>query len=938
MRTVLVVLVSLGWALARRTVVEWSLPEGLLEWVSGSGVPENGRGVMIARGWRGARSRGFRGRLRIAAVVAIEIGALWAVPSPVAGQSPLDGMARLTVEGEGVEQALRLLRSSAGVSLVYSPDLLPGGRGVTCACAGVTVREALERILEGTGLTFRSSGTLIRIVPVRSSGAGSESGCVMGRVLDENGAPIANAMVQLDDGRGVLSDGVGRFVLENVPVGAHRLTVTSIGWSPLTPREVDVASADTARVTVRLTREAIPLPAILVAPGTFSILEDVSPGAVRALTREEIQTMPQVGEDVFRSMKRLPGVASHDISTRLNIRGGADREVAVRLDGVELYEPYHMKDWDGALGIVDLNTLGGVDLTVGGFGAEHGDKLTGIFDMRSRTQVGETRTTVGLSVTNVTAMSGGGFGGGKGSWLLSARRGFMGILIRLIGEDERLSPQYFDLFGKVSYQPDNRNLISAHVLYAGDDFGLHEAEELDVVDVDTEWKSSYGWLVWKANPHARVSASTVVSGGRVTRKRGGLVEDLGRADMPHRIFARDDREFSFTGLRHDLGIELSERAMLKVGGEIKGLRADYAYANRAATSVLLEQGESGVRVDSVGVDLEREGHQIGAYVAARVRPFDRLTSEIGARYDRVSHTGDEDVSPRVLASLELGPRTKLRGSWGRYYQAHGLQELDVGDGETRFYPSERADQIALGLEHRFTNGIDGRIELYSRSIADQRPRFVNLEQELEIFPEAEGDRLRIDPERGRARGLELLLERRLGGRFAWSASYVLALAEDEIPELAGQECAYRQPCSGGAWVPRRYDQRHALAFLVAYQPTPLWNLSAGWRYHSGWPATSWTYDATVLEDGQVFWRRIFGPVSGERLPAYHRMDVRLTRELTVRGNPLHVYLDVFNLYDRTNLGSYAYDGWYTQGQVIVTRVDGQTLLPRLPTIGFRYEF
>ena len=37
-----------------------------------------------------------------------------------------------------------------------------------------------------------------------------------------------------------------------------------------------------------------------------------------------------------------------------------------------------MNDWDGALGIVDLNALGAVELTVGGFGAEFGDKMTGI--------------------------------------------------------------------------------------------------------------------------------------------------------------------------------------------------------------------------------------------------------------------------------------------------------------------------------------------------------------------------------------------------------------------------------------------------------------------------------------------------------------------------------------------------------------------------------
>jgi outer membrane receptor protein involved in Fe transport len=857
----------------------------------------------------------------------------------VLAQSALDGPARLTADGQTVEEALRLLRQASGVTLVYSPDLLPTDRHVRCPCQRLTVREALDRILEGTGLTYRYAASLVRIVPGSAPTATRSAGCIVGRVVGEDGVPVVNAMIQLADGRGSLSDPGGWFILDDVPVGEHRLQVTSIGWKAAVLYDVEVVASDTARVTITLARDVIPLPEIVVAPGTFSILEDVPPQTVRSLTREEIETMPQVGEDIFRSLKRLPGVASHDISTRLNIRGGEDREVAVRLDGLELYEPYHMKDWDGALSIIDLNALGGVELAAGGFGVEQGDKMTGILDMKSRTAVGEPRTTLGLSVTNVTAVSRGGFADDRGSWLLSARRGFMGILIRLIGEDQRLSPQYYDLFGKVSYAPNNRHVIHANVLHAGDHFGLHDTDDLEIVDLETGWGSSYGWLTWEARLHPRVSATTVASVGRVTRDRDGLVEDPGRADMPEHIMAKDRRAFSFVGLRHDLSLELTPWAMLKLGGEVRALRSDYEYVNSVWTSVL--DGELGptVRVDSVGAALEPHGSQLGAWLAARVRPVPALTAEVGARYDRVSHTGDEDVSPRFLASVDLGPRTKLRASWGRYRQSHGIQELEVGDGETQFYPAERADQAAIGFEHRFRGGVSARIEAYERSISNQRPRFINLEQELQIFPEAEGDRLQVDLGRGRARGIEVVLERQQGARWAWSATYALALAEDEMPRLADQACAYQQPCTADLWVPRRYDQRHAIGLLVSYRPDARWHLSAGWRYHTGWPATSWTYAVTELDGGQrIFWQRVYGPVRGERLPSYHRMDLRVTRDFVVGGNPMQVYLDVFNLYNRGNLGSYGYDGFYRNGAMSVTRVDGQTLLPRLPTIGFRYEF
>jgi hypothetical protein len=850
------------------------------------------------------------------------IALLLLAESPLAGQSPLERTAGITVEGQPIEAALRRLQRSAGVALVYSPDLLPSAMRVTCACENVTVETALERILEGTDLTFRAGRTNISIVPRRTGGDPGPPGVLQGRVEDlSSGAPVVNAMIRLDNGQGVLSNGAGHFMVRNVPPGRYRVEVTSIGWQPGVD-SVQVMPGDTTRIVLRIGRKAVALPEILVAPGTFSLLEDVSPGTVRALTREEIQMMPQVGEDIFRAVKRLPGVSSDDISTKLHIRGGHDREVMVRLDGLELYEPYHLQDWNGALGIIDLNAVGGVQLAAGGFGVEHGDKQVGVLDMTSRSETGPAKTTLGFSVSNITAMGRGGFAEGEGSWLVSARRGFMDWVMAMVGEGGRFSPQYYDVFGKVSRQLGRHHLLSVHVLHAGDDFVLTEIQDeaMEEVDLSTAWQSSYLWAKWRASV-GRASAVTSVSTGRVTRERIGFVENLN--DSPNLIDVEDNRGITFTGLRHDLGVEVSPSFMLKLGGELKRLRGDYAYANFTRHNVRLPDDGIGEGWGSTRVDLEPEGHELGAWVAARVRPVESLTAEVGVRYDEVSYTGDEDMAPRVLIAFDASERTVFRASWGKYFQSQSLHELQVGDGETEFYPSEHANQFAVGVEHAFRGGIRLRAEFYDRRMHDPHPVYINLEQELQVFPEATEDRFRFEADRGRARGFELLLERRSGRHWAWSASYVLARAEDEV---------------GGLWTPRRYDQRHTLGLHVTYRPTSEWNLTAGWRYHTGWPATSWTWDVTPLRTGANWWDREFGEVRAQRLPAYHRLDLRLTRDFQVHGNQLHAFLDLFNVYNRTNLGSFNYDGNYVDNQLLVTELNGQEMLPFLPTFGLRYEF
>jgi hypothetical protein len=53
-----------------------------------------------------------------------------------------------------------------------------------------------------------------------------------------------------------------------------------------------------------------------------------------------------------------------------------------------------------------------------------------------------------------------------------------------------------------------------------------------------------------------------------------------------------------------------------------------------------------------------------------------------------------------------GERTQLRASWGRFYQAQGINELQVEDGIETFYPAQRADHLILSAEHALPNQVE----------------------------------------------------------------------------------------------------------------------------------------------------------------------------------------------------------------------------------------
>lgn len=862
-------------------------------------------------------------------------GAAAQVAPPVRqdGQALLDRVVGLDLTDVTLTEALARIRSSTGIGLIYSPDLIPGERRVSCACQESTVGEALEEILRGTTLTFSATATQVRIVPPPEAPREPPAGSIVGLVRDaSNGAPVPSALVQLSDGRGSLTNESGRFILLDVPPGTYTLTVSGLGWDPEEVAGIVVVDGGAATVELSLTRHVIPLSALVIAPGTFGILDEARAYSLQALTRQQIETYPQLGEDVFRSLRMLPGIATGDISAKLYLRGGKDREVLFVLDGMELNEPYHLKDFEGALGVIDVQAIGGIDLHAGGFPVDFGDRMGGVFDMRTlNPPLQGTRTTFGLSITNASFMSRGVFGRGKGQWLLSARRGYLDIAFSLTDVNDDISPRYYDVLGKVEYQLGERNAVSAHVLHAGDRLELSQDALSDgsTGRLGNGWGNSYGWLTWKAFPSPRARARTLLSGGRISRNRSGFQEEPGRIEGPEAAWVSDQGKFDFVGLKHEWTVDFTDRLAARAGVSAKRFWADFDYLHWARNLVANEFWEREGRTDTVQVKLRPEGTEAGAFLAARFKPVPWGTAELGIRYDRHTVSDDSDLSPRVHAVFDLSERTTLRAGWGRYHQSQGLNELEVADGETEFAPSEMSTQIGVGVEHRMQNGLQGRLELYTRETSRPRREYLNLWREILAFPELEGDRVRIDPDEGRATGMEILLSRD-SPVWDWSGSYVLASAEDHIQ---------------GAWVPRFMDQRHAFSLTVGYHPNPSWTVSASWHIHSGWPYTPQTIQFDTLtvfrgegENWPLSWKEDFGPLNSERLPAYHRLDLRATRHFELRKGVLDVYVDLFNAYNQQNLRSYDYGLRYLDHKNMYVRLPDHEMLPFLPSIGFRWEF
>jgi outer membrane cobalamin receptor len=661
----------------------------------------------------------------------------------------------------------------------------------------------------------------------------------------------------------------------------------------------------------------VKLDKVVVTPSRFGIAEErVALNAT--LTNAELETLPQLGEDLYRTITRLPGLSANDFSAKFLVRGAPNNQMLARFDGVDLIEPFHLKDYDGSLSIVDLQTIGSIDLVTGGFTTDYGDRLAGVLTMETQEFARpKPLTTLGLSVTNVRATNQGVFAGGDGQWMVAARRGYIDLAVKLGGGTIDASPAYYDFSGKVEYRLSPHQTLSLHVLYAADTFErLHKYND---PDLRSSYDSAYLWSRWRGDFGERLSGEGVLSLSRLDwhRDGNGLI-DYGT----HQFMLHDNRRLDTVGLRQDWTLNLTERALVRTGFEFKSGEARYDYAlSRQMWSL-----SDGVLLNPtriVNYTLRPDGDYIAAYVAPRLQLWSPLVIEPGVRFERHTYTNSSGWSPRLNASLALGPRTTVRAAWGIYEQAQGLQELSMLDRETTFSPPERAEQRVLGISHKLPSGVALRLEGYERLSSRLRPYWENPIDPFHLFPEALYDRTKISPSHGRARGLELLAENRRNPRFGWSASYTYAVAEEEI---------------GGRWIPRMWDQRHTFYADVTYVPARNWQLSASWQFHTGWPYTDINYYLTTLNNGSLIYSWTYGPLRGLRAPAYHRLDLRATRTYRLKRGTLRAFVDIFNAYDQINkIGWDDHSATIVNGQLIVHKTPGR-MLPLLPSFGLSWEF
>lgn len=764
-----------------------------------------------------------------------------------------------------------------------------------------------------------ATSALLVLLTLLPSLALAQAGEIKGEVIDQRTRkPLTGVEIVLDGtASGVTTAAGGSFHLTAVAPGKHQLEARLPGYV-VGQQSLEVGPGAAAEIRIELVSAPLSLEQIVVSPSHYSILSN-RPESLQFLDRREVNQLPHLADDLYRVLGRLPGAAGGDISAKFNVRGGEEDEVLVNVDGLEVFEPFHLKDFQSVFSIIDSEAVGSVDFLTGGFPAEYGNRLSAVIDVTTATPQVRRRTEVGASFINARVLSEGTSGKDPedGQWLISARRGYLDFVLRFVNPGGEFKPVYYDVLGKVEHRLGERTTLSADVLAASDSVTFVGDKH------DERSNASYGngylWLNLRTAWTSNLYSQSVLGGGRVDRnRRGGFETTEGTADV------HDNRSFDLYTLKQDWGFNLGRSQFLKWGFQARRLDSNYDYFSDIVVTDPIFVGGGPPQHTTRLEALKPSGEDYGIYLADRFQIARPLTVEVGGRWDRQTYTHDDQVSPRANLVYAVSDRTSFHAGWGRFYQPQRINELQVEDGVKTFFPAELAEHRLLSFEHSFDRGLSLRIEAYQKELTHLRPRFENLFDPINLFPEAESDRVEIAPQSAEAKGVELVLKGDSGGALSWWAGYTVSSVKDKIDDKE---------------VVRSWDQPQACTFSINYRKSDKWNFNLAGIYHTGWPTTGVTAVLAQRPDGSTYVQPTLGPRNGERFPAFHHLDFRASRFVKLDHGTFTLFLEVFNLYNRQNVCCVQNVNYeiFPDNSVGVLR-EYDYWLPIVPSFGLSWQF
>ena len=722
----------------------------------------------------------------------------------------------------------------------------------------------------------------------------SQTGTIQGTVYDNSTKELVTGaevfIIEIDTRQ--KTDENGKFIFSAIPIGTYTL-ITTMPDTELSQRTSVVVVADeTLKLEIYVEASQYRLDEVEVegeqAPKTVS---------KKSLQAQEITRLPGTGGDVLRALPAIPGIGvANDFSGALYIRGGSDDDNLYYFDRVPVGYPYH---FGGIVSSLSSEIIDRIDVYAGGYGAEYGVDSQAVIDIYSQdSSPADLRGKFNLNLLYSEGLLQGKVGK-KGFWYAAGRRSYIDLFIGSLSFDTvsiTAFPRFWDYQIKAGYDFSEKHQLFFNLFASGDQFALKLDGEN--VDEDFQGNASFESGFEGAGIHLRsFLTERLTSYLSLTRSKFLFDVNFG----PTLSLEIDAPDYV---LREDLTYELNAQHRLE-----SGLILGFEPGRVTGTFTRIpDEGEIDYDIrfeEKVALDEYVRGYRVEAYLQDRYAVLPFLSIVFGLRFDYFNRIDQLSVQPRGSVLVELPNSSELQFAYGVYNQTPIPPQLSPSIGNPAL-KSSQASHYILELKQELSQDTEIKMAAYYKNLAD----LVTVDEEASYLNQGVGY----------AQGTEVFLRHRRDDRFfAWvSYAYALSKRRDRVGE------PYRL---------YSFDQTHVATFAASYNLTPTWEFGAKWQYRTGNPYTP-VEDRTIRfdpRDGKPIYVPVYAETNSDRLPSYHRLDLRVNKTFQFSRWKLGLFLELLNAYNRKNLLDYRYNQDYTE------REDANQL-PFIPYLGITAEF
>jgi hypothetical protein len=698
----------------------------------------------------------------------------------------------------------------------------------------------------------------------------AETSCsVEGRVLDRAaGSPVEEAVITLLPGTTtVLTGPDGRFCVPSVDSGRYALLVRRLGYLTPEPIPLDLTGDAPSPFEVTLERSGLVEEVVVTPPAAEKPATAATPP--RVMPREEITSLPGTLDDPVRALTALPGVAGiSDYKAEIRLDGGEPSDTLFLVDGVLVANPYHFRWLRGSAAAFGASAFDHLEVRTTGLGAEIGDTISGIVRLDPSERGAAGTSFDGTFGTLMSSFTSVGAMPSDGSWVASMRYSNLALYRDLYGVDNFDVPDLGDVVIRFkSPVADGVNVLGGVLALTNQ---LHTTDPKDGTWNQVDAGASMAWTGVDAvlGPKSRLSARASFSGSR--------------------------QKFDTSGGDHLDADENRTWFQVRAEGE-PGDRLHLSGGVEGGT----ERGTIAGALQSVQglAPLDEVSTRIAAFASARLAPAPGWSIESGVRTDRDSRLGAAPIQGRLRAEYAPGSGWAWHFGAGRYAQFPRFDEQFLAQAET-LVPAT-SDEIEAGAAIPLSDAAAIDVTAFARRMSDLTGEVVNRNPDM---PEPMG---RFAS--GRSRGLELSV--RHDGE-TLSSRLSVTLLDTQETRL-------------GVSSPRNGDQPWFLALTSSWNAAEHWSLLGRVQAGAGLP-----YSAMLPAGGG---ERVLGPLNGDRLPSYRRLDIRSMWTTTWRTARVSAYVEIANVLGAPNVRSEDLR-WDDATQTYETHQEPG--MPRLPGFGF----